>query len=451
MKKNNLIEGPITKNLIMLALPVILTAFVQMAYNLTDMVWVGKLSTNAVAAVGTATNFTWLGSAIMAISRIGAEVRVAQSLGSGDIKSAKSYIENAFKLNTILAIIYTIFLLVFKNQLIGFFRLGDQEVIKMTIDYLVIVTIGMIFFFTNPVFSGIYNGSGDGVTPLKVNTVGLVTNIILDPIMIFGFGPIPAMGIKGAAYATVIAQMIVTFIFLFISINKRELFIEINIFKKLKKDYLNNIVKVGAPFALQSGLFACIAMVITRIITKWGPEPVAVQQVGAQIEAISWMTSDGFLTALSAFIGQNYGANRLDRIKEGYKKGMLLVGGIGIFASLLLFFFAEPLFRIFIPNDPKTLMIGTSYLKILSISQFFMSLEKGSQGSFNGIGRTKPPAIVGVSLNALRIPAALLLSSTVLGLDGVWWSISISSVLKGTVLTIWFIYVLKNLEIKHDF
>lgn len=451
MKNNRLTEGPITSSLIKLALPIMLTAFVQMAYNLTDMIWLGRLNTEALAAAGTAGFFTWLGSAIITISRIGAEVRVAQSYGSGEIKTAKKYVENSLQLNTVLAILYTLILLMFKNPLIGFFNIGDPEVIQMTKEYLTIVSFGMLFFFTNPVFSGIYNGSGDGITPLKVNSVGLITNIILDPIMIFGLGPIPAMGIKGAAYATVLAQVLVTMIFLFISINKKELFTDIHIFRKFKPDYLKNIIDVGIPVAIQSGLFAIIAMVITRIIAKWGSKPIAVQNVGSQIESITWMTSDGFLTALSAFVGQNYGANKPDRIREGYKKGLMIVGSIGIFSTLLLFFFAEPIFKIFIPEDPEALLIGINYLKILALSQFFMSIEKASQGAFNGIGKTKPPAVVSVGLNILRIPGALILSSTALGLDGVWWSISLTSILKGIVLTVWFVFELKNLKIKHDF
>ena len=200
------------------------------------------------------------------------------------------------------------------------------------------------------------------------------------------------------------------------------------------------------PPAIQSGIFASIAMIIAKIIAQWGATPIAVQKVGSQIESISWMTAEGFLTALSAFIGQNYGANKFDRIKEGYKKGMMIVGSIGIFATILLFFFAEPVFKMFIPNDPEALRLGVNYLRILSLSQFFMTIEVGTQGAFNGIGKTMPPAVVAIIFNGLRIPAALILSKTILGLDGVWWSISISSIFKGLLLSLWFISTLKKME-----
>ena len=446
MKEREITTGPIGKVLIRLAIPIMATAFVQMAYNLMDMLWLGRLSTEAVAAAGTAGFFTWFGSAVFLISKIGAEVGVAQSFGRGDIERARKYTKSALQINSVLALAYSLILLVFLNPIVGFFNLGDLEVITMTKDYLSIVAIGMIFYFTNPVLSGIYNGSGDGITPFKVNVVGLIVNMLLDPIFIFGFGPVPAMGVKGAAYATVLAQFVVTAIFLSISFKDHPLFRKLNIFRGFHKKEIANIFKLGTPPAIQSGLFAMIAMVIARIIAKWGPTPIAVQKIGSQIESISWMTAEGFLTALSTFVGQNYGAKQYDRIREGYKKGMVIVGSIGVFATLLLFFFSESIFKLFIPKDPEALKIGISYLKILALSQFFLTIEVGTQGAFNGIGKTLPPAITAITFNSLRIPMALLLSSTVLGLDGVWWSISISSIFKGTILCLWFIKTLKKLE-----
>src|SRR5699024_4810030 len=142
---------------------------------------------------------------------------------------------------------------------------------------------------------------------------------------------------------------------------------------------------------------------------------------------------------------QNYRAKKYDRIKEGYRKAMEIVGGIGIFATLLLILGARPLFKIFIPNDPQAIEVGVNYLRILGVSQFFMSVEIGTVGSFNGLGKTLTPAVVGVSLNALRIPLAIFLSRyTALALDGIWWIISISSVLKGIILPVLFIRLLRN-------
>lgn len=449
MENRRLTEGNITASLIRLAIPIMATSFVQMAYNMTDMIWLGRVGTNAVAASGTAGFFTWFGSALFMIPKIGAEVGVAQSYGRDDMESARKYVSNTLKLTTIIALIYSTILIVFKHEIIGFFNLGDAEVIDMAIDYLLIISFGLIFYFLNPVFSGIYNGSGDSSTPFKINAIGLVTNMVLDPLMIMGIGPFPQMGIRGAALATIIAQFIVTLVFISVSSKNSKLFIGIRTFRiPFDKECIKTVFKLGIPASVQQGLFAGIAMVIARIIAHWGPTPIAAQKVGSQIESISWMTSGGFSTAISAFVGQNFGARKFDRIKKGYRKGLEIVGVIGVFATVLLMFGASPVFKLFIPDDPEALEIGIRYLRILALSQFFMAIEIASQGAFNGLGKTIPPSLVGVTFNALRIPASLVLSSTFLGLDGVWWSISISSVFKGIILTTWYILVLRKIKVQ---
>ena len=445
MERNrNLTEGNITSTLVKLAIPIMATSFTQMAYNMMDMIWLGRVGTNAVAAAGTAGFFTWFGSAIFMMPKIGAEVGVAQSLGKDDMDGAKKYAYHTIKIDIIAAILYSLLLIVFRHKIIGFFDLGDEEVIKMATDYLLIISIGLVFYFLNPVFTGIFNGSGNSTTPFKINVIGLIINMVLDPLMIMGIGPFPKMGIKGAALATIIAQFIVTLVFVIIGKGKSNLFDGLNIFQKLDKEYLKTIFKLGLPSSIQTALFASIAMVIAKIIAQWGPTPIAVQKVGSQIESISWMTAGGFSTAISAFVGQNYGAGKWDRIKEGYRKGLLIVGSIGLFASCLLIFGAAPIFKLFIPRDQEALKMGITYLRILGISQFFMAIEIGTQGAFNGLGRTIPPSFVGILFNGLRIPASLILSSTSLGLDGIWWSISISSVFKGIILVSWYIKILKK-------
>jgi len=208
------------------------------------------------------------------------------------------------------------------------------------------------------------------------------------------------------------------------------------------------IIKLGFPAGLQSGLFTIFAMFIARIIAQWGPIPIAVQKIGSQIEAISWLTAGGFQTAMSTLVGQNYGANKWSRVVKSYIAGMFVMSLIGLLATGLLIFASRPLFSLFI-DEEETIRHGIVYLQILGLSQLFMCLESTTAGAFNGLGKTIPPSVVGITFNALRIPAALLLSSTSLGLNGVWWAISMSSICKGTVLTIWYIFLLsRNPETK---
>lgn len=439
IEKGKLTEGNIFKALTKLALPIMATSFGQMAYNITDMFWIGKLGSNAVAAVGTAGFFTWFAFSFITISKIGA----AQSIGKDDVLDAKGYIRSSIQLNIIFSILYALSLFIFRDALIGFFDLPESDVILMAKQYLAIIALGIPFYFINPVFTAIFNGSGDSATPFKINIIGLLANIILDPLFIFGLGPIDSLGVKGAAIATIIAQIIVTFLFIYSIRGKIDIFSDIN-FKKIENSYMKKIIVMGTPPAIQSGLFTFFSMLIARILAGFGAAPIAVQKVGSQIEAISWMTAGGFASALSAFVGQNYGSKKFERIKNGYFIGLLMVGAIGIFATLVLIFGGEIIMKQFF-SEKDVIDEGVIYLKILGVSQLFMTIEIATAGAFNGLGRTLPPSLVGIILTGLRVPAALLLSNeNILGLNGVWWSISISSILKGVFLMIWFIFILKK-------
>ncbi|MGL4796534.1 MAG: MATE family efflux transporter [Paraclostridium sp.] len=440
----DLTEGRIVDKLIKLALPIMGTSFIQMAYNLIDMIWVGKAGSNAVAAVGTAGFFPWLAMAFIAISRVGGEVKVAQCIGKNDMKETKSYIKAAIELNIILAILYTIVLLVFKSKLIGFFKLGDIEVINMSKQYLTIVAIGMVFYFINPVLTAIFNGMGNSKTPFRINTIGLVTNIILDPILILGLGPIPALGVAGAAIATVFAQMVVSICFISMIVKGENEYFKVNIFKNIELQYYKALYKIGIPVALQSGLFTLFSMVLGVIVASWGPVAIAAQKVGVQIESISWMTADGLAVALSSFVGQNYGADKIERVNKGFKITLVIAVILGIVNTFILVLLGESIFSIFI-NEKDAIKEGSMYLKILGYSQIFMCVEIITTGLFKGLGRTYIPSIILTIFTGARLPMAYFLSNpSILGLDGVWWSITITSVFKGVLLLGMFMWLYKT-------
>jgi len=441
-QKKDLTKGPIFSALIRLAVPIMATSFVQMAYNLIDMIWIGRLGSSAVAAVGTAGFYVWLGFSLIIIARIGAEIGVSQSIGRKDASSTLCFAANAIQFNIITAVLYGSALIIFRYPLINFFNLKDPVVVNGAISYLIIVASGTVFNFINPVFSSIYNGTGNSKTPFKINSIGLILNIILDPVLIFGWGPFPVLGIKGAAIATVLSQMIVTLIFILYFLSRKAPLEGLKIFIKPGIYYLKRIIKLGAPVGMHSGMFTIFAIIIARIIAQWGPIPIAVQKVGSQIEALSYMTAHGFATSLGAYTGQNFGNKNWHRIWRGYFTALASMTVFGIIVSLIFIFGARWIFSLFIPEE-EAIRQGATYLRIMGFSQLFMCWEISTRGAFNGIGRTIPHSLVGVFFTGLRIPAALIFSSAALyGLNGVWWSISISSVFKGVVLVIWFILLL---------
>jgi putative MATE family efflux protein len=418
-----------------------------MAYNMMDMFWLGNYDSTgqAVSAAGTAGFFSWFGMAFIMLAKIGAEVKVAQSIGENKLDETKKYIKTSIEIIIVLSLFYTVVVSLFKENLIGFFNIKNQVINTMSIEYLEIIGFGFIFYFINPVFTAIFNGSGDSMTPLMMNFTGLFLNLILDPLMIKGIGPFSEMGVQGAALATVFSQALVTIVFIVtirMSTNGKTLFSGFTIFSKIEVPYINYILKIGMPVAVQNGLFTIYSMLIAKIISHIDPVGIGVQKVGSMIESLSWMTAGGFQTALSSFVGQNYGAQKWDRIYKGYFSALSIVSVFGTLVTCLLVFGAEPIFKLFI-SGKEPLKMGTVYLQILGLSQLFMCMEITTAGAFNGLGKTKIPSWVSILFTGARVPAAYFLATfTVLGIEGVWWSITMSSIFKGLILVTLFIILL---------
>lgn len=434
--QSDLTTGSITKKILLLALPLMGTSFIQMAYNLMDMMWIGKLGSSYVSVVGTAGFFPWLGFSLIMLARIGTEVKVSQSIGAKNAEDAKAYAGSGLQLIGVLSVAFMLLMIVFGKPLIGFFNLTDTLVVENAEKYLFIVALGMPFAFANPVMTGIFNGLGNGKTPFKINAISLAINAILDPVLIFGLG----MGVAGAALATIFAQLVgfVLFILAIRSDYQMKDLLKVHILRPIHM-YMD-IIKISWPASVQSALFTIISIFIARLIATWGPIPIAVQKVGSQIESLTWMTASGVQGALGAFTGQNYGAKKLDRIRKGYGLSLGMMAIYALFTTALLMLGGEFLFKLFI-NEADVIPFGAEYLWILGASQVFMCVEIVTAGVFNGLGKTIYPSVVSIVFTGARIPLAILLMNTSLGLNGIWWAISISSVFKGVVLVS--LYMLK--------
>lgn len=437
-KSINMLEGSILSGMTRLAIPIMGTSLMQMAYNLIDMIWIGRISSNAVAAVGAAGMYLWLSCGFSTLARMGGQVLVGQSLGAGKKEHAMEYAKGAIWMGIIFGIFFGVVTLLFNGPLIGFFRLNSPQVVWDARVYLMITCGGVVFSFLNQILTGLLTAMGSSAVTFKATLVGLLLNMVLDPVLIFGIGPVPEMGVAGAAIATLFAQIVVFVVFVLIIRKDEHFFGQIKYFTKMPLARFHQIITIGLPVAVQSFIFTGISMVIARLIAGWGDAAVAVQKVGSQIESISWMTAEGFGSAVSAFVSQNYGAGKMKRVKKGYFTAISVMMLWGLFTSFILMVFPEQLFLIFI-KEKEIIPMGVDYLRILGVSQLFLCTEMASAGAFQGLGKTLAPSITGVSFNAVRIPLAIVLSTSILGLNGIWWSISITSIFKGTILPIWFI------------
>lgn len=445
MKKNvDLLHEPIVPALTRLAVPIMATSLVQMAYNLTDMAWIGRLGAGAVTSVGTAGLYIWMSQGVVDLARIGGQVNVAQALGAGEEEKAGQYAKTALHLGILLAVLFGLICLTCSGPLVAFFGLEGKRIIADSERYLQITGGAILFAFLNAVLTGILTATGNSKTPFKANVIGLISNMILDPVLIFGLGPFPVMGVEGAAVATVTAQMVVTVIFVLAVRADRIVFDKFKLLTATKLCYAKDIVRIGFPAAVQKVFMAGISMILTRLVAGWGDNAVAVQRVGSQIESISWMTADGFGTALNSYTGQNFGGRQYKRVKDGYVAAVKMAVAWGLFTSALLIGLATPIFGVFI-SEADVLAAGSDYLKIIGFSQLFMCIEIITIGAFAGLGRTTLPSVISTVLTVARIPLAVVLSATALGLNGIWWALTLTSVALGIIFLIIYIITLRGL------
>lgn len=429
----NLTEGSIRKQLFNLAIPIMGTSFVQMAYSLTDMAWVGRIGSEAVAAIGAVGILTWMLQSFSLLNKVGAEVTVGQSIGSGNQQEAKAYAAHNLTLALIFSLMWGVFFFSLATPIVSLYKLSP-EISAKAVEYLRIVSTAFPFVFLASAFTGVHNASGLSKIPFYISGAGLALNMLLDPLFILLFG----WGTAGAAYATWLSQCMVILLFVYQLKVRNKLWDDFHFFVPLKWKYTLKVVRIGIPVALLNSFFAVINMLMGRTASTYGGHyGLVALTTGGQIEAIAWNTSQGFSTALSAFTAQNYAARKRNRVEAAYRTTLMMTSIFGVFCTFLYVFYGNEIFSIVVP-EREAYMAGGLFLRIDGYSMMFLMLEITMQGLFYGIGRTVPPAVTSIVFNTLRLPLAMLLGAIGLGIEGVWWAICISSILKGIVSFIWF-------------
>ena len=442
--EGNLTKGPILKTLTKLAIPIMASSFLGTLYNITDMAWIGLLGSKAVAGVGVGGMFTWLSQGLAAMARMGGQVQVAQCIGRDERDRAHGFAQAAVQLATLMGMAYAVISLVFTRQMVAFFQLTDPEAQTAALSYTKIACGLIVFSFLTLTMTGLYTAQGDSKTPFLANLIGLVTNMILDPVLILGPGPFPKLGVVGAAIATVTAQAIVMMMMILgVIIQKKENVLKgIRLTAKIPKEYLGGLCRIGIPTAIQGMAYCAISMVLTRMVSAYGAEAVATQRVGGQIESISWNTADGFAAALNAFIAQNYGAGKMDRVRKGYRASLWTVGIWGLLISFVFICFPQAIADIFF-HEPKAVATAVGYLVIIGFSEAFMCVELTTVGALSGLGRTRLCSIISITFTSARIPLAIILGGLI-GLSGIWWALSITSIIKGIIFTCTFLWITRK-------
>ncbi|MGL5749870.1 MAG: MATE family efflux transporter [Paraclostridium sp.] len=435
MKKVDLTKGNVLSVITALAIPIMGSSLLQFTYNLVDMLWVGGLGSNAVASVGSSSFFIGLGYSINTLVVIGTGIKVSHALGKNEDKEVKSYINAGTLINLILGIMYALALIFLGKYFIGFLNLGNDVVESGANLYLAISAPMLFFSFFNLMYIRILGSYGHNSGALKISAIGIVINIILDPIFIYTF----KFGVVGAAAATLVANIVM---FVLFRITSNGLF-KFDFGVGIDKIKVSEIIRLGFPMSFQRILFTLVNIILARIISMFGSDAIAGQKIGLQIESVTFMIIGGLNGAIASFTGQNFGAKKYDRIIKGYHTSLKIGLVYAVITSIIFILVPEYIVKIFI-RDANTIEIASMYLKIIAYSQIFSAIEMVSNGMFTGLGMPNIPATISIIFTVLRIPMALIFIKY-LGVNGVWLSISISSVLKGIAS-----YVMYRLKVRKD-
>ena len=441
--KYNLTEGGIVKKLFSIAAPLILTQVLQMIYNLTDMFWLGRYSSSAVAASGTVGLFLWMSIAFLFFGRMGAEIGVSQNFGKGDKAKALKFAQNAVSLSIMIGIVLAIVVFSATEPLIRMFRIQEAHVERYAMDYLAMVSLSFPMTFLSSAIMGIFNGAGNARTSLVIGGIGFLVNMIMTPILIFNAG----MGVSGAGLATIIGHSVAAVLaIILLKKYKSRPFDKFKIRTSLDFPVVKQISRWVTPISVESFFFTALTIMVTFLIVEFGEGAMAASRVSSQIESLTWLIGGGFASALTSFTGQNYGAGKWGRISRGFKTSSVIMSAWGLVVSVILIFGGRFLIGLFIHDAPEIVELGVINLRIFAICQIPQCLEGVAGGVFRGQGKTLPPSISSITSNLLRVILAyVFFHFTDLGLEGIWIALMVGSVLRGMWVYIWYAFYQRKL------
>ncbi|NVK83257.1 MAG: MATE family efflux transporter [Cytophagia bacterium] len=435
----DLTQGSILKGLVALALPIIAANLLQTGYQLVDAFWVGQLGANAVAAVSISFPVNFLLISLSSGFAFAGTILVAQYAGAKNFKMVNHVATQTLTMVVIVSIILSTIAWFLSPAILRL--LGVEQVIFEDANiFQKTIFAGLVFNFGFIMFQSLMRGIGEVRIPLYINAATLALNFLLDPLFIYGWGPIPAYGVTGAAVSTLVTVSLSAFTGVFILWRGKT---DIQLTgKNFKFDIplLKKAFKLGAPSSMEISARALGLTIMTGIAAKFGTSVLAAYGVGSRLLSFVVIFGLGLLHASSTFVGQNMGARQVHRAE----KGAIYAAWIGFSALTLIgivfFIFAEPLVRAFLDSTDDVVQMGVDFLKITSLTFGFMGAQLALVGTLRGSGNTVESmilTIIGIWL--IQFPFAWITSEMESFQEfGVWWSFPVSYVIPCILTVIWF-------------
>ncbi len=422
-KRQMILNGKMSKVILTLALPIMFNNLFQSLYNLTDTYWISRLGSVEVAAM----TFVWpviflMISVGMGISVAGTAI-ISQYIGSNRNKEARIVASQLFSFTVVISVFLTLLGFFAAPTILRLMR-STGELFEYSLDYLQIMYFDIPFLFIYFVFEAIKRSQGDTLTPMILSIFSVLLNMVLDPLFIFTF----QWGIRGAAFATVLSKSVFSVYVIYTLFFGKSGIRLSRKYLRFKKDVLMQIIKVGLPATTGQSAAAFGFIILNVFVVAYGSSTLAAFGIGNRINSLAMMPVMGIGSALAAVIGQNLGAEQIQRAKTAFRTSLILSILFMSFGGLVLILYAQRIIALF-TNDPEVLAQGTYYLQLICISIPFMAIFQVLVGTFQGSGHTIYAMFMDMGrLWGLRIPMILLFKHfTDWGSNAIWYAMILSN------------------------
>ncbi len=414
----DLTTGSEGKLIFQFAAPMLLGNIFQQLFSVVDSIVVGNfIGKTALAAVGASFPVIFVMVSLIIGLVMGTTIVISQYFGAGDMVKVRRAIDTMYIYCFVAGALASVAGLTLAEPLLRLLGLPD-EIMPQATQYLRIYFSGTIIFFGYNGTSAVLRGLGDSKTPLYFLIIATLANIVLVILFVGVF----KWGVSGAAYATLLANGL-AFALAIIWLNRTHKVIRFAI-KGLHfdREVFRQSIRIGLPTGIQQTLVAIGGLALMGIVNTFGTNVIAAYSVASRLDTLATVPAMSFSQALSTFVGQNIGANKISRIKTGLMSTVKMSGIVTILTSLFIIFFGHVIMALF-TKDTEVIAIGDQYLTIISIFYILFTMMFIYNGVMRGAGDTLIPMFFSLlSLWIIRIPMAYFLSGKI-GAEGIWWAI----------------------------
>lgn len=406
-------------------------ALLQTLFNITDTFWVGRgLGPSALAGVSTGGFAVWLVLALAQLSSTGLTAVASRRHGEREVGRAAGAAYHAVLLSLGLALVVGLLGLQSLSPLFEVMA-TPPEVTVQGAGYLSVYLAGLPTVFLYFVMDAAFRASGDTSTPFWLLGLAVALNLALDPALILGWGPFPRLGIRGAALATLLTRGAGCAVGFWILAGR-------GLVRRVRPTVgrMSALARIGTPVAASGAVFSLVYILLTRFTSQFGTSALAALGVGHRVESMTYMTCVGFGVAAATAVGQNLGADEPERARRSGRTATFFCAAVTGLVGVAFLVWPEAIVSVF-TADAAVIRDGVSYLRIVAAAQVFMALHLVLESAMSGAGYTLFPMAASMTFTLARLPLAAVLSGAV-GLVGIWWTISGTTVARGVAMAwIW--------------